>query len=248
MSNDYFDFRKFSIKHDRAAMKVGTDGVLLGAWIHTGDSRHILDVGTGTGLIAIMLAQKSAALIDAVEIDSDAVLQAIENVRMCPWKERIEVINDSFQNFSVLCSKKYDLVISNPPYFKDSLRPPDNKRSHARHNDMLDFRELILNTAGILSPDGRLAVIIPFESLDGFIAEAHFSGLYPQRICRVRPVIAKPPSRALAEFGMRVGLMPVLSEITIRDGSGYTDEYKNLTKDFYLFPHKSGDLREQCIY
>ena len=233
MSNDYFNFRKFSIKQDSTAMKVGTDGVLLGAWVDTGDSRHILDVGTGTGLVAIMLAQKSAACIDAVEIDADAVLQAEENVKSCPWKERIEIIHDSFQNFAGYCSKKYDLVVSNPPYFTDSLRPPDKKRSHARHNDMLEYSELIRYSAGLLEPGGRLAVIIPSDKLDSFIAEAHFSGLYPQRISMIRSITAKPPARALAEFCTDTDHRPEFSEITIRDFNGYTLDYKELTKYYY---------------
>ena len=139
-------------------MKVSTDGVLLGAWVEPGNASAILDIGTGTGLIGIMLAQKSGAKIDAVEIEPHAYRQAIENVLDCPWKERIMVTNSSFQDYSKHSSLKYDLIVTNPPFFSNSLKTPHDGRNLARHNDILPPEELLM----VMFPNSMvLAVLVP---------------------------------------------------------------------------------------
>ena len=166
MANPYFQFKKFTIRHDKCAMKVGTDAVLLGAWADITACKNILDIGTGTGIIALMLAQRCFANIDAIDIDTDAYSQAKENVAASPFAERINVIHASCSEYTGSCAReKYDLIVSNPPYFINSLKCPDNKRSVARHTDSLSLFELIDDSCSLLSLSGRIALVLPYEQL-----------------------------------------------------------------------------------
>jgi tRNA1Val (adenine37-N6)-methyltransferase len=236
MSNSYFAFKQFKVFHDRCAMKVGTDGVLLGAWTDTEGCGRILDVGTGTGLIAIMLAQRSTAVIDAVEIDPDAYGQAVENKEACPWKERISVWNDSFQHFANSVNAGYDLVVSNPPYFHHSLKPPVISRSLARHDERLGYENLLQGTKSILNKKGRLAVIIPAGESVHFTELAYFVDLFPQRITWVRPHPDKNKSRCLMEFSFQREKPRFETELVIKnpDNQTYTEAYIELTEEYYL--------------
>lgn len=234
MSNTYFQFKQFTIKHDKCAMKVGTDGVLLGAWIQAKNYRNILDVGTGSGLIALMLAQKSNALIDAIDIDDDACLQATENVQMSPFSQRINVYHESFAQYAEHCEKIYELIASNPPFFIDSLKCPDKKRNTARHSDALNAIDLIKNCYHILAPEGRLALILPYEQLDLILKAAIDCKLYT---CRRTDIIPHPnanPKRFLIELSPTYHI-PTYNNLTIEhEHNQYTEEYKMLTRDFYL--------------
>jgi tRNA1Val (adenine37-N6)-methyltransferase len=235
MSNNYFAFRQFVIRQEGCAMKVGTDGVLLGAWANVMGADRILDVGTGSGLIAIMLAQRSNALIDAVEIDRNAYLQAVVNAGLCPWQQRICIYNDSFQHFSVSTPVHYDLVVSNPPYFRNSLRPPGDTRSVARHDEKLGYEDLLTGTSTLLSKEGRLAVILPADEFTHVVALAYFQGLYPIHQTLVSPVLGKKHSRCLVEFGRIRNQSCKTDELIIKhDNSFYTSDYKALTGDYYL--------------
>ena len=171
-SGSHFHFKKFSVAHDKSTHKVGTDGVLLGAWVSLEEVQRILDVGTGTGVISLMLAQRTpeTVTIDAVEIEEDDALQAAENVRQSPWPEKIKVYHKTIQAFSP--GKKYDLIISNPPFFVESWLPPEKKRSQARHTEQLSFEELLESATRLLSANGRLAVILPFQEGLQFIESA----------------------------------------------------------------------------
>src|SRR4051812_36766372 len=151
MSDSTFRFRQFTVHQDKCAMKVGTDAVLLGSWIHPGLSRHILDIGTGTGLLALMLAQKSFAGIDAIDIDQGAFMQATENVRMSPWFSRIYIYHHSFQDFIHSTPRKYDLIVTNPPYFHHASKPSIESRVNARHDNQLTFVELITGVRKVLA-------------------------------------------------------------------------------------------------
>ena len=143
MSNSYFQFKQFTVFHDRCAMKVGTDGVLLGAWTRTGQGCSILDIGTGTGLIALILAQRIPdARITAVELDREAALQAAENVRNSPWAARIEVVEADIRQYATRVSHPFDIIVSNPPFFNSSLHSPSEARTQARHTDSLSYAEL----------------------------------------------------------------------------------------------------------
>ena len=217
-------------------MKVGTDAVLLGAWVDLKGAGRILDVGTGTGLIAIMMAQRSGALIDAVEIDRQACLQARENVAACPWNQRITIFHDTFQHFAENATASYDVIISNPPYFRDSLKPPSRSRSLARHDDRLSLESLLFYTSRLLNPRGRLAVITPAANLDNLMAVAAFNNLYPVKQVTVFPIPGKQASRSLVTFTSGWNLPCETSSLVIRNAHShdYTDDYKDLTKAFYL--------------
>ncbi len=242
MGNDYFRFKQFTIYQSAVAMKVGVDSVLLGAWVGVHGVSRILDVGTGTGLLALMLAQRvPGANIDAVEIDEDACRQARQNVLNSPWKEHIQVTCDDFRNFADQCTTRYDLIISNPPFFTASLKSVDEKRNVARHNDSLPPSDLLKGAKKLLASRGNLAVILPSVQGRLFAEEASAYGLSVKRILNIQSLPSKPSYRMLVELSNVNEELPV-DEQTLcieNDGNtGFTDEYKNLTKDFYLFKTK----------
>jgi tRNA1Val (adenine37-N6)-methyltransferase len=236
MSNSTFSFKQFTIRQDRCAMKVGTDGVLLGAWVNLNNALKILDVGTGTGLIAIMMAQRSDARIDAVEIDENAFAQATENVNYSPWRDRIQIFHDAFQHFADIATSHYDVVVSNPPYFRNSLKPSMKQRSYARHDEQLNYESLLFHAARILTPYGRLSVIVPAFETEYLITAAYFKGLFPSKLTMVSSVAGKDYSRCLAEFTFKKSGVPVHDTIVIREKGlkEYTVEYKALAGDYYL--------------
>ena len=235
MSNPYFQFKQFTVWHDKCAMKVGTDGVLLGAWANIQNCRHILDIGTGTGLIALMLAQRCNAQIDAIDIDKEACEQARENVSSSPFSDRIHISHISFNEYACSCLSKYDLIVSNPPYFVDSLKCSEEKRRMARHTDTLQLNDLIKYSNQLLVADGRIALVLPFEQLDILQTISLKNKLYP---CRKTNVIPKPeatPKRLLIELSHKIMLLPDTSNLIIeKSRHQYTDEYKALTQNFYL--------------
>jgi tRNA1Val (adenine37-N6)-methyltransferase len=236
MSNAWFAFKQFTIQQDRCAMKVGTDGVLLGAWVNVEGAARILDAGAGTGLIAIMLAQRSQALIEAVEIDEAAFTQARENISACPWKERIRILYDSLQHFVTASPGLYDVIVPNPPYFRNSLRSPSKTRSVARHDESLSYESLLFCAAQLLSAQGRLAIIIPAAETDRFTELAYFHGLFPSRLVMVRPSPDKNPVRCLVEFTKDRNRRCEEGSLIIRnkESDAYTEDYKKLTEKFYL--------------
>lgn len=220
---------------DNAPMKVGTDGVLLGAWCNCQNARKVLDIGTGTGLIAVMVAQRSGADVTAVEIDASACLDAMENFSNCPWPKRIELFNLSVQEYAEECTDHFDLIVSNPPFFCNSLKAPDAGRTLARHTDSLSASDLFGCASKLLSDNGMLSVIIPVGNLDEYIAEAQKHNLKPIRKAFVQPTEDLPCHRVMVEFGYQSELT---SEETIIIEQGgrhcYSPEYIALTRDFYL--------------
>jgi len=229
-----FEFKQFRIVQHKAAMKVGTDGVLLGAWASVADARRILDVGTGTGLIALMLAQRSDALIDAVEIDELACEEAKFNFEQSPWSDRLAIFHSDFHLFSGLSTESYDLIVSNPPFFINSLKSSNEALAVARHNDLLSFSQIILGARQLLSRTGRLCIIIPFTSSVEFRECARLSGFYLRHQTNIIPKPDRTPKRVLLEFSLEADY-PVNSELTIMDEKGsFTEDYKKLTAPFYL--------------
>jgi tRNA1Val (adenine37-N6)-methyltransferase len=237
--NNYFQFKQFKIVQQHSAMKVGTDGVLIGAWTNIENAATILDVGTGTGLIALMMAQRTNAQITAIEIVKDAAKEATENVSNSPWKERIEIENISFHDFVIAAKSKFDLIISNPPFFINSFKTGSENRTIARHNDLLPFAELASGAKKRLAKNGRLAIILPVAPAETFIEIAKNEGLNLVRLTKVKPKSSKAPNRFLMEFTMQK-LTPVGDILTIYldDNSDYTKEFKELIRDFYLYENK----------
>lgn len=254
MSSPFFRFKQFTVWHDRCAMKVGTDGVLLGAWcpmavdslqLIVNSRKHkefrVLDIGTGSGLIALMLAQRTCAVdglqltvgIDAIDVDEGAVEQATYNFEQSPWAAQLHAYQSSLQEWH--SETKYDLIVSNPPYFQASLKNPDSQRATARHTDTLNYTELIQHAARLLQEDGTLALVLPFEAKEDIVALAEAHALYPTLITHVHSKPGKPAKRLLIAF----------SPIAHREYSTHTfyiesensprsEEYKALTKEFYL--------------
>ncbi len=229
-----FRFKQFTIAQDRTAMKVGTDGVLLGAWVSLrGDERRILDIGTGTGLIAIMLAQRSMAEIDGVEIDPQSTEQASENMAASPWSERLTAHNSDIQSYRG--GESYDLIVSNPPYFVDSLPSPKSQRTTARHTTDLSFRDLGEAVVRALSPEGRFALILPTTEMQLFEREVN-KKLFTTRRCEVYSMEGGTVKRIMCEFQLTPPNETTHETLTIEAHQHlqYTDEYRALTKEFYL--------------
>lgn len=235
MSNNFFRFKQFAVYQDYCAMKVGTDGVLLGAWSGLSMCNNVLDIGTGTGLIALMIAQRNAkATIDAIDIDEGCIWQAKQNVIQSPFAHRVSVQQYSFQDFIQQVDKKYDLVISNPPFFQNALKPPSLSRSYARHTDTLSFYEIISEGVSLLKENGRIALILPHEFKQAILAHAATVNLFVHRITNVFPLSHKPAKRLLIEFGRREVVCFEDNLIIEHGRHQYTDEFKALTMDFYL--------------
>jgi tRNA1Val (adenine37-N6)-methyltransferase len=231
-----FAFKHFKIVQDKCAMKVGTDAVLLGAWAScTNYSSNILDIGTGTGVIALMMAQKyPKAIVDAIDIDRNAYIQACENVKDSPWKDNITIYESSLQEFNV--QKKYNIIISNPPYFINSSKTPHESRTAARHNDLLPFEELVNGVVKLLDKKGCFFLILPQKEGEYFIAIAESQQLFLNKLTKVKTKINMPNSkRLLMQFGFEK-VIYIEDELVIEseDRHQYSVEYKNLTKDFYL--------------
>jgi len=278
MASEGFQFKQFFVAHDRCAMKVGTDGVLLGAWAepnHVPFSHlpcTILDVGTGSGLIALMLAQRlqtspipaskereKGFRIDAIDIDEAAVEQAADNFRSSPWSEHLHAWLSSIQEWQMVngkCpnGKWYDLIVSNPPYFRNSLKNPDKARELARHTDTLSYTELLHHSARLLHEDGRLCLILPAEAEEEVCALAAQEGFVLTRVTRVYSKVSKPARRVLLAFekselstihtasadrsrlcrDKNSQLSTINSLVLEDDQGGRSAAYREITKDFYL--------------
>lgn len=228
-----FQFKQFTIHQDRTPMKVGTDGVLLGAWAELEHAENILDIGTGTGLIALMSAQRnSSARIDAIEIERDACMQARENVAASPWSDRIEIIQSSLQDFKP--EKRYDSIVCNPPFFINSTLTPDNGRTLARHCNSLPHTDLIDHAVQLLTPGGTFNVILPVNEAKELIAYAQMHQLYPRHITRVHPTPTKPPKRYLILFSTDTATATEDDLVIELSRHQYSQEYIGLTREFYL--------------
>lgn len=232
--NSHFHFKHFSVRHDRCSMKVGTDGVLLGAWANIDRAKYILDIGTGSGVIALMLAQRSHAdvFIDAVELDSPAASQAKENALASPWRHKISVHHTSLQQFESLHA--FDAIVTNPPYFTNSQRPPDTRRIQTRHTVTLDHQSLLHYSKTLLAPDGKFSVILPFVEGNAFTASARQEGLHCTRLFSFRTRPEKPIERWLMEFSRRPSEKEEGEILLYQEGLEWSESYRKLTRDFYL--------------
>jgi len=235
MANTYFKFKQFTINQDRCAMKVGTDGVLLGSYTDVKSAQNILDIGTGTGLIALMLAQRSKAKIIAIEIEKQASIQAKENIENSKFNSQIEVINASLQEYEKTTNNKFDLIVSNPPYFQNSYKAETDQRTTARHTTELTYTELISNSEKLLSKNGAICIIIPEDEEQNLIEIANENNLFVIDILKIKPTPTKRPKRVILTFSKTEKPL-TQSELIIEDKGrhNYSDKYIELTKEFYL--------------
>lgn len=234
MSRTPFKFKQFDIFQDNTAMKVGTDGVLLGSWTNIYKGKRILDIGTGTGLIALMLAQRfPETTIDAIEIDESAYLQATENFQNSIFKQRLKVFNIPIQEYNP--NEKYDLIVSNPPFFSVNDLVEFDSRKQARQQTTLTFSELLDKTSLLLNRNGVASFVIPYDQKDLYIDIASKKSLYISRILYVRGNKNSSLKRVLLEFSFDKKEIVEEDELIIElDRHQYSDEYINLTKEFYL--------------
>lgn len=252
MSNDSFRFQRFEVVQDRCAMKVGTDGVLLGAWAEAPFGRPIsvLDIGTGTGLVALMMAQRYAeAQVLAIEIASSAAMQAAENAARSEFRDRIGVAETSLQDFESggtplaligrgqggglqvesFAGKAFDAIVCNPPYFTESLECPDEQRNMARHTSTLDAHALTSCSARLLAPGGQLSVVVPYESKETYDYEASVAGLFISRVCAVCTKPGSRPKRVLLAYTNAVPDRLDTEQLLVGD-----ERYRAMTDQFYL--------------
>lgn len=233
MANQWFKCKQFEIKQDKCGHKVGIDSFLLGAWTRIDKAKHVLDIGTGTGILSLMMAQRSQAIITAIEIEKDAFEQARENFNNSQWSDRLTIYNVSLQKFS--SNKKFDLIICNPPYFQNSLHSPDSKRTLARHTNTLTLFDIVFYAEKNLEKDGIVSLIIPIEHLTYLMDILNANEWFPYRITKVYPKIAKKAHRILIEFG-KIKQELQLDELIIETNKRhvYTQKCYELLKDFYL--------------
>lgn len=231
-----FQFKKFTINQDRCAMKVGTDGVLLGAWCpDENNTFSILDIGAGTGILSLILAQRSNAFqIDAIEIDEDAYEQCVENFESSPWGDRLFCFHAGLDEFVEEPEDEYDLIISNPPFYTEDYKTENEQRDLARFSDALPFEDLVEAANLLLSENGIFAVIIPFKEEEKFITLAKDFELHPFKITRVKGTPTTEIKRSLLAFS-KTQKQTLIDELIIETARHqYTEEYIDLTKDFYL--------------
>ena len=234
MSNPWFQFKKFRIQHDRCAMKVGTDGVLLGAWAPLQDGTKVLDIGTGSGLIALMLAQRfPSSSILGIDIDEAAVSQARENVEASSFAERVEIRHCALQDLDTP-DGAFDAVVCNPPFFEENLLPPDASRSAARHTTSLPFNELITSAARLLRANGRFCVILPTPAFETFHLQCFAQGLLLERRCMIQTSPTKAPKRTMACFCKSTQVSRREELLTLTENGRRSEAYTLLTRDFYL--------------
>ncbi len=231
-----FRFKQFAVSHANSSMKVGTDAVIIGSWADVKNSQTILDIGTGSGIIALMMAQKNeGAKIKAIDIDENSIHEASQNFKQSPWSERLEAECIALQNYGLSHKNQFDHIISNPPFFSKSTPSPEKARHNARHTDTLSADDFFKYSILLLTEHGKISLIIPFYSSNDWIKTAEKYNLFPSRITNVISYPGKPVERLLIEFSNEK-LMIESSEFCLRKGKGmvYSEEYIELTKDFYL--------------
>lgn len=235
MASATFQFRQFTIAHDRCAMKVGTDGVLIGAWSELPEQGKVLDIGTGTGLIALMVAQREPNIrVTGIDIAAEAVEQARENVAASPFARRVEIRLQALQELATT-DERFDAIVCNPPFFEETLLPPDTYREIARHVQALGFEELVAGAVRLLTDNGRFNVILPTTAFDHFRVLCFGQGLQLRRSQSVQGTARKAPKRILATFVKGETTWTEEKPLILNDGSRRSEDYAALTRDFYLW-------------
>jgi tRNA1Val (adenine37-N6)-methyltransferase len=235
MANSHFRFKQFTVHQEHASFRITTDSVLLGAWAELQGVKRILDIGTGTGILALMAAQRSDAYIVAIEPDRNSFMQAGLNIAGSPWHDRISLINTSAQEYLSGEDLLFDTVITNPPFFNDSLLNPDPGKASTRHSITLSHRELLESSLRLMSPGGTLQTVLPVNEAATFMDMASAAGLSCSRRLIVKPTPLLPPARILMTLGFVERACEEATVVIEKGGRHeYSDEYKSLTKDFYL--------------
>lgn len=235
MPQHHFNFKQFRIWQEKSSFKIGTDSVLLGAWASVEGVCRAIDIGSGTGLLSLMIAQRSMAEIVAVDIDKLSAEEAEQNFLNSKWSERLKIIHSDIRNYSDRMRNGFDLVISNPPYFLNSLENPDERLSRARHTSDFKYNDLLQSVAGLMSEKGRFALVLPFAEANLFIAEAVVYGLYCNRMLKIKSLPSKPVKRLLMEFEReKTELKSSFLVIEKANRHEYSENYIALTRDFYL--------------
>ncbi|MBE0652902.1 MAG: methyltransferase [Bacteroidales bacterium] len=236
MPVDYFQFKKFLVHHAYSTMKVGTDAVLLGTLAEVPARGNILEVGTGTGVISLILAQRCESQITAIDIHQASVWEARANFKGSPWSNRLKALMISYQLYAAQGNPiRYDLIISNPPFFENDLKSPDENRNFARHNDHLSYRDFLSASRYFISEQGQLCLILPPTEAHIFIQEAKNTGFFLQKKIEIKPKPEKEANRLILSFGNQVSNELKTESLTIRNSdNSYTEEYKKLTEDFYV--------------
>jgi tRNA1Val (adenine37-N6)-methyltransferase len=228
-----FRFKQFEVKQSRSAMKVGTDAILLGTWARVEWAKHILDIGTGTGIIALICAQRnSIAYVEGVELDEGSAEDAADNFNQSPWSARMRAHHGNF--LKTASAQKFDFIISNPPYFSHSLRAADPSRSAARHDDSLPAEAFMKHAKRMLLPEGKIALIFPKDQLNRWIEQAELVGMGVERLCHVFTLATKEASRVMVEFSFDRTTATQQENIYIEKSPGeFSETFKTLTKEFY---------------
>lgn len=235
LASTYFDFKKFRVYHDRCAQKVGTDGVVLGAWVNIEGARRILDIGTGSGLIALMVAQREEdATVYGVDIDESAVGQARENVAASPFAGRVQIVHSDVREFAEYSVEPFDHIICNPPFYTEDTLPPDATRALARNASLLPFEDLVEAASRMLGEEGCFSVMLPMSCRDYFTVLCEASSMHLIRQCTVQTVQRKAPKRVLITYSKKRVENVLKESLILQDGNEKSEAYKYLARDFYL--------------
>ena len=229
-----FHFKYFSLYHHRSTMKVGTDAILLGRWVEVKPTDAVLDIGTGCGLLPLMLSQKGVAYVDAVDVDKASIEEAIVNFKASQWRDHLRAFCTDVVDFKT--DKRYDVIVSNPPFFNRFSKCDSDRKSRARHNDAgLSYATLCREACRLLKPDGRMAVVLPYDVSDVFLEAAEKAGLYLHKRMTIVPIEGREPNRVNLEMGFSKNVVVQEETFVIRDAEKrFTEQYKDFLKDFYL--------------
>ena len=230
-----FFFKRFALFHHRSTMKIGTDAILLGRWVEVNGDDEVLDIGTGCGLLPLMLAQKGIKSADAVEIDHDSFEEAAQNFSNSAWKSRLFAVNDDIKHYAEICTKKYDLVVSNPPFFFGDNIPEKEKKGLARHTNTLSYNDLLISVKKLLKPDGRFALVLPARESLTFLKEAENQGFFLKKEMKIVPIEGKEPNRINMQLVVnQVDKVESETFVLRHPDHSFTKEYKEFLKDYYL--------------
>ena len=230
-----FFFKKFALFHHRSTMKIGTDAIMLARWVEVAENDEVLDIGTGCGLIPLMLAQKGIKCADAVEIDFDSYEEATQNFGNSAWKTRLFAIHEDVKTYATHCEKKYDLIVSNPPFFFGDNIPVKSKKGLARHTNTLNYNDLLTSAKKLLKPDGRFALVLPARESKTFLKDAENQGFYLKKEMKIVPIEGKEPNRINMQLVVnQVDSIESETFVLRHPDHSFTKDYKEFLKDYYL--------------